>query len=207
METIGQTPLRYSIGDNNNNNEEENDGEITQGDRLNEIKARRMQNHHSISPPSWMPSNTNVTSSLTFNPSAAYKRAHTPLNSADSMPPPNISSTMSPSVGIRRNYGPMPNTSSSVILNSNTRKPRSYISSATSLMKTPMYPSGRYISSTTNNIGATLAVSDSDNRDIISSAILKASNQQHRGKSQMTNTNPLPTHSYYTRSKSSYSKY
>ena len=26
--------------------QEENEGEITQGDRLNEIKARRMQQHH-----------------------------------------------------------------------------------------------------------------------------------------------------------------
>jgi hypothetical protein len=67
-----------------------------------------------------------------------------------------------------------------------------------------MYPSGRYISSTTNNnIGTTLTISDSDNRDPISSAILKATaNQQYRGKSPMTNSAPLSTHSYYTRSKS-----
>lgn len=69
-----------------------------------------------------------------------------------------------------------------------------------------MYSSGRYMNSTTNNhnnIGTTLTISDSDNRDPISSAMLKAStSQQHRGKSQLTNTNPLPTHSYYTRSKS-----
>jgi hypothetical protein len=58
-------------------------------------------------------------------------------------------------------------------------------------------------STTSNNIGTTLSISDSDNRDPISSAILKAtSNQQYRGKSPMTNTAPLPTHSYYTRSKS-----
>jgi hypothetical protein len=67
-----------------------------------------------------------------------------------------------------------------------------------------MYPSGRYTSITSNNnMGTTLTISDSDNRDPISSAILKASsNQQHRGKSPITNTAPLPTHSYYTRSKS-----
>jgi cell division cycle 14 len=66
IDTIGQNPLRYSIGDNNNNNnEEENEGEITQGDRLNEIKARRMQHHHSTSSPNWIPPNANVTSSLT----------------------------------------------------------------------------------------------------------------------------------------------
>lgn len=54
-----------------------------------------------------------------------------------------------------------------------------------------------------NNYGTALTISDSDNRDPISSAILKAtSNQQYRGKSPMTNTAPLPTHSYYTRSKS-----
>jgi hypothetical protein len=68
-----------------------------------------------------------------------------------------------------------------------------------------MYPSGRYMSSTTNNnFGTTLTISDSDNRDPIASAILKAaSNQPYRGKSPMANTTtPLPTHSYYTRSKS-----
>ncbi|CAF0738569.1 unnamed protein product [Rotaria sordida] len=260
MDTIGQNPLHYSIGDNNNNNnEEENEGEITQGDRLNEIKARRMQHHHSTPSPHWIAPNANVTSSLTliprpvltasisddeqmipiqvytsrvnstpiniqesdqptifttthlqrFNPSAAYKRAHTPLAATGSTPVHHISSTMNSSIGMRRSYGPMSNTSSNVISNSNTRKPRSYLSSATSIVKSPMYPSGRYISSiTNNNIGTTLTISDSDNRDPISSAILKvSSSQQNRGKSQMTNNTPLPTHSYYTRSKSSYSKY
>ncbi|CAF0865094.1 unnamed protein product [Rotaria sordida] len=333
MDTIGQNPLHYSIGDNNNNNnEEENEGEITQGDRLNEIKARRMQHHHSTPSPHWIAPNANVTSSLTckyciktcqsslalnknmknqhsnknnhtnqlliiceqcmnnkrfstkkalqlhqmrmhdnnhtitigdgtnsliprpvltasisddeqmipiqvytsrvnstpiniqesdqptifttthlqrFNPSAAYKRAHTPLAATGSTPVHHISSTMNSSIGMRRSYGPMSNTSSDVISNSNTRKPRSYLSSATSIVKSPMYPSGRYISSiTNNNIGTTLTISDSDNRDPISSAILKvSSSQQNRGKSQMTNNTPLPTHSYYTRSKSSYSKY
>ncbi|CAF2569255.1 unnamed protein product [Rotaria sp. Silwood2] len=259
MDTVGHNPLRYSIGDNNNNtntNEEENEGEITQGDRLNEIKARRMQHHHSTLSPNWISPNTNVTSSLTlvtrpllttsisddeqmipvqvyssrvnstpinilesdqpiivttthlqrFNPTATYKRAHTPLTITGSMPT-HVSPTINPSTGMRRSYGPMSNTSSNVISNSNTRKPRSYISSATSIMKSPMYPSGRYISSITNNnnnnVGTTLTISDSDNRDPISSAILKvSSSQQHRGKSQMTNNTPLPTHSYYTRSKS-----
>jgi hypothetical protein len=52
-----------------------------------------------------------------------------------------------------------------------------------------------------SNIGTTLTISDSDNRDPISSAILKSS--VNRGKSPIaTNTNSLPTHSYYTRSKS-----
>ena len=67
-----------------------------------------------------------------------------------------------------------------------------------------MYPAGRYISSTTHpNIGTALSISDSANRDPVSSAILKASgNQQYRGKSPLPNAGSLPTHSYYTRSKS-----
>jgi hypothetical protein len=61
----------------------------------------------------------------------------------------------------------------------------------------PIYPTGRYMGS---HMNTTLTISDSDNRDPISSAILKAT---HRGKSPMgTNTNSFPTHSYYTRSKS-----
>ena len=44
---------------------EENEEEITQGDRLNEIKARRMQHHHPGSLPQWNPTNVNVTSSIT----------------------------------------------------------------------------------------------------------------------------------------------
>lgn len=73
-----------------------------------------------------------------------------------------------------------------------------------------MYPSGRYMNSITNNnhFGTTLSISDSDNRDPISSAILKVSaNQPYRGKSQLNNTAPLSTHSYYTRSKSVLNKY
>ncbi|CAM4742975.1 unnamed protein product [Rotaria magnacalcarata] len=257
MDTIGPNPLRYSIGDNNNHNEEENEGEITQGDRLNEIKARRMQHHHITPAPTWAPPNTNATSSLTivtrplfatsasddeqvtplqaynrrvnatsintdefyestmfttallhrFNPPITYKRTYTPMNSVGTMPAQNLSMTMGPSTGVRRSYGPMPNTSSNIIPPSNTRKPRSYVSSATSIMKTPMYPSGRYISTITNNnnnnLGTALTISDSDNRDPVSSAILKvSSNQPYRGKSQLTNTTSLPTHSYYTRSKS-----
>jgi len=68
-----------------------------------------------------------------------------------------------------------------------------------------MYSSGRYMNSTANNnnYGTALTISDSDNRDPITSAILKAaSNQPYRGKSPMASTAPLPTHSYYTRSKS-----
>ncbi|CAF5083341.1 unnamed protein product, partial [Rotaria magnacalcarata] len=147
-----------------------------------------------------------------FNPPITYKRTYTPMNSVGTMPAQNLSMTMGPSTGVRRSYGPMPNTSSNIIPPSNTRKPRSYVSSATSIMKTPMYPSGRYISTITNNnnnnLGTALTISDSDNRDPVSSAILKvSSNQPYRGKSQLTNTTSLPTHSYYTRSKSSYSKY
>lgn len=63
METTSN-PIRYSTGDNQNM-EEENEGEITQGDRLNEIKARRIQHHHSGTPTSWNPPNSTVTSSLT----------------------------------------------------------------------------------------------------------------------------------------------
>jgi len=187
MDTSTHNPLRYSIGDNNNI-EEEKEGEITQGDRLNEIKARRMQHHHHHHPTS--SSNANVTSSLTFDPSTSFKRAHTTLNST---------------VNIRRSYAPISNTHSNVLINSTTRKPRSYLSSASSMMKTPIYPTNRYLSTTTNNVNTTLTISDSDNRDPVSSIMLKSS---QRGKSPMTtNTTSFPTHSYYTRSKSSYSKY
>ncbi|UJR28276.1 hypothetical protein I4U23_009526 [Adineta vaga] len=325
MDTTGHNLLRYSIGDSNNNNDvifkEENDNEITQGDRLNEIKARRMQQHHSTGPSHWASPNVNVTSSLTckycnktyqssatlikhmknqhtnqfsvtcnqcinrsfstkkalqihqnrmhknnnaiadgggtarplspaaitddehvaplrlyknravtapinihethrstlfatlhsqsFDPSSTYKRAQTALISTGSVPIHNVSSSMSPSANLRRSYAPVSNTPSNTLLNSNTRKPRSYISPSASTTKTPMYSSGRYMTSTLNdNMGTTLTISDSDNRDPVSSAILKtSSNQQYRGKSPVTNNTPLPTHSYYTRSKSSYSKY
>lgn len=70
-----------------------------------------------------------------FNPTATYKRAHTPLNSTESMPAPNVMSTTGPSAGLRRNYGPTSNLTPSVVLNSNPRKPRSYLSSATSVVK------------------------------------------------------------------------
>lgn len=150
----------------NINIEEEKEGEITQGDRLNEIKARRMHHHH---PPTSSP-NANITSSLT--------------NDSSKRPPHDL----------RRAYAPVTNTS--------TRKPRSYISSATSGMKTAIYSQNHYI---TSNANSTLTVSDSDNRHPISSVVLKAS---QRGKSPLTtNSNSFPTHSYYTRSKSSYSKY
>lgn len=42
--------------------QEENEGEITQGDRLNEIKARRMQHHHHHA--AGPPSHVNLSSSL-----------------------------------------------------------------------------------------------------------------------------------------------
>ena len=71
-----------------------------------------------------------------FDPSASYKRAHTTLTSTGGMPVQNVSSTMNSTAAIRRSYAPMSNTPSNVILSSNTRKPRSYISSATSIMKT-----------------------------------------------------------------------
>lgn len=65
METnVVINPLRYSMGHysgDSPNFEEENEGEITQGDRLNEIKARRMQQHHHHIGPS---SHVNVSSSL-----------------------------------------------------------------------------------------------------------------------------------------------
>lgn len=72
----------------------------------------------------------------------------------------------------------------------------------------PIYSTGRYInpSSTTitSHVNPTLTLSDSDNRDPVSSAVLRASiNQQQRGKSPVTTVaSSLPTHSYYTRSKS-----
>ncbi|CAF0923882.1 unnamed protein product [Adineta ricciae] len=259
MDTTGLGPLRYSIGDSNNNNEEENDNEITQGDRLNEIKARRMQQHHSTSPSHWASPNTNVTSSLTlftrpllsaatmddehiaplrlyknravtapinfheihrstlfatldsesFDPSSAYKRAQTALISSGGVPLQNVSSSMAPSANLRRSYTPVSNTPSNALASSNWRKPRSYITPSASTMKTPMYSSGRYMTSALNdNMGTTLTISDSANRDPVSSAILKtSSNQQYRGKSPIANTTSSPTHSYYTRSKSSYSKY
>jgi len=51
------------------------------------------------------------------------------------MPTHNASSAISSSVGIRRSYAPVSNTPSNVVLNSNTRKPRSYVSPTTSIMK------------------------------------------------------------------------
>jgi hypothetical protein len=192
MDTSSPNPLRYSVIGDNNNIEEEKEGEITQGDRLNEIKARRMQHHHPISSP-----HVNMTSSLTFDSSTSFKRANTTLNSTANVP-------TSPA-GVRRSYVPVSNTPTNVLLNSTTRKPRSYISSATSMMKTPIYPTNRYLNTTTHHVNAMLTISDSDNRDPVSSVMLKTS---QRGKSPMaTNPNSFPTHSYYTRSKSTYSKY
>ncbi|CAF1261379.1 unnamed protein product [Rotaria sordida] len=272
MDTNIHNPLRYLlgnvIGDYNNEEKEE---EITQGDRLNEIKARRM--HHQYPT---LPTNANVTSSLTctycmklyksllalnkhiknqhsrttnqknnngyqslmtcnkcinkkfpskkslqlhqsqmhnnnnsiiidnkkdrFDSSTSYKRAPTTLSSTTSIPIHGLSSTD----GLR-SYGPMSNMRSNVLINTTTRKPRSYISSASSIIKTPIYSTGRYMHGTTNNTNTTLTISDTDNRDPISSTILKSS---QRGKSPITTTtNRFPTHSYYTRSKSSFSKY
>ena len=63
-----------------------------------------------------------------------------------------------------------------------------------------MYSTGRYMSATTTNVNPTLTISDSDNRDPVSSVMIKTS---QRGKSPMsTNPTSFPTHSYYTRSKS-----
>jgi len=215
METTSN-PIRYSTGDNQNM-EEENEGEITQGDRLNEIKARRIQHHHSGTPTSWNPPNSTVTSSLTFDPVNSYKRAHTSMTSSGQTSIPNSSQhfTTSPAA-LRRTYAPMvnPSTSTNGLYTSTTRKPRAYVSSATQIVKPTMFSTGRYVSPQTHQhpLGTSITLSNSNNRDPISSAILKAStHQQHqhhnRGKSPMTNATPLPTHSYYTRSKSSYSKY
>ena len=79
-----------------------------------------------------------------------------------------------------------------------TKKPRFHYSKLFS----PVYPSsGRYMHATTSNTNATLTVSDTDNRDPISSTIYKST---QRGKSPATtmSSTTLPTHSYYTRSKS-----
>jgi len=63
----------------------------------------------------------------------------------------------------------------------------------------PIYPTGRYITTTINNIGPTLTISDNDQ---VSSALLKSS---QRSKSPMAaNPNLIPAHTYYTRSKSVY---
>lgn len=66
-----------------------------------------------------------------FDPSTPYKRAQTTLTSTVSVPIHNVSSA-----NVRRSYAPISNTSSNVLYNSATRKPRSYISSAATLMKT-----------------------------------------------------------------------
>lgn len=72
-----------------------------------------------------------------FDPSPAYKRAQTTLISSTNATPGNVSLNMSSSAGVRRSYAPMSNTTSSNLLfNSSTRKPRAYISSATTAMKT-----------------------------------------------------------------------
>lgn len=66
-----------------------------------------------------------------FNPPITYKRTYTPLNTTGSMPMQNVSSNMgSSSGGVRRNYGPMSNTSSNMPSPPNTRKPRSYVFSS-----------------------------------------------------------------------------
>ena len=148
--------------------------------------------------------------------STPFKRAHTTLASTTSLPNHNLSSR-----GVYRIYAPMPNTPSNVPINSSTRKPRSYIPPATSTMRmyaslnliderpiSPFFsfkifsPTTRYMNSTMNNTNTTLTKSDSNNRDPISSTILR---NFQRGKSPMTTANTsLPTHSYYTRSKSVY---
>lgn len=55
----------------------------------------------------------------------------------------------------------------------------------------------------TNNANTTLTISDTDNRESLSSSLYRSA---QRGKSPVTTTttNTLPTHSYYTRSKSVY---
>jgi hypothetical protein len=71
-----------------------------------------------------------------FDPSSAYKRAHTTLISSNGTPNHHVSSTIGSSpTTLRRSYAPMSNTSPSALMSSNTRKPRSYISSATSFIK------------------------------------------------------------------------
>lgn len=144
-----------------------------------------------------LPSYANLSTSLNFDPSPSIgKRAQT----TTIQPSNNISST-----DLRRSYAsPTATSSTSNALHSAaTRKARSYVSSATTMMKPSIYPTGRYASST-------LMPSDSDNRDPVASAVLKASiNQQYRGKSpvNLSNSTASPSHSYYTRSKSSYPKY
>ncbi|CAF4730816.1 unnamed protein product, partial [Rotaria magnacalcarata] len=135
-------------------------------------------------------------------PSTSFTRAHTASTSAISTPMYSM-----PSTDISRSYAPMSTTSSNVLINTTTRKPRSYISSTSSMMKAPVYPpTGRYMHATTSNTNTTLTISDTDNRDPISSTIYKST---QRGKSPATtmSSTTLPTHTYYTRSKSSYSKY
>ncbi|CAF0925796.1 unnamed protein product [Adineta steineri] len=176
---------RYTVGENNNV-EEEKEGEITQGDRLNEIKARRMQHHQQ---------QQHHHTNLLLHPTSSFKRAHTTLASSTHVPYREISSA-----GIRRFYVQTPMTPSNILINSVSRKPRSYISSAASMMKTPIYPTGRYMNVAARNLGTTLTVADSNNRHAISSSFLKA---VQRGKSSMV-TSSLGSHSYYTRSKSVY---
>ena len=66
-----------------------------------------------------------------FDPAASYKRAHTTLTSTGSVSAQSVSS---PSA-VRRGYTPMPSTTSTMVSSANTRKPRSYLSSATSIVK------------------------------------------------------------------------
>ncbi|CAF1131937.1 unnamed protein product [Adineta steineri] len=130
-----------------------------------------------------------------LHPTSSFKRAHTTLASSTHVPYREISSA-----GIRRFYVQTPMTPSNILINSVSRKPRSYISSAASMMKTPIYPTGRYMNVAARNLGTTLTVADSNNRHAISSSFLKA---VQRGKSSMV-TSSLGSHSYYTRSKSVY---
>ncbi|CAF0902382.1 unnamed protein product, partial [Didymodactylos carnosus] len=140
-----------------------------------------------------------------FDATASLKRTNTTLSSIQPQRSSLDQQNISPSVAYRQSQPRYQSTSispSSAVSHSlnqstlvHTRKPRSYITPNSSLVKSSIYPLNRYGSAGTTALGT----SDSDNRDPITAAILKASSQlaQTRGKSF-----PLPTHSYYTRSKS-----
>ncbi|CAF0934947.1 unnamed protein product [Didymodactylos carnosus] len=144
-----------------------------------------------------------------FDMSTSLKRANTNVSSTQAQRTSGDQQNISPTASYKQppRYQSASTISTSVVSHSlnqstvgNTRKPRSYIAPNSPLTKSSIYPINRYVS-----VGSTtLKTSDSDNRDPMPSSILKASPQLSQTRIKPP---PLPTHSYYTRSKSSYSKY
>lgn len=68
-----------------------------------------------------------------FSSATPYKRAQTTVVTSHGHAPVH---EISSSANVRRSYAPMSNTPANVVSNASTRKPRSFMTSATSVMKT-----------------------------------------------------------------------